>query len=345
MADGVPLPTDRDAAPQPGDAVPARQKVPLDKPAASPGPDGGSTGSGVPADGSADAPASADSAGLSAPAGSAAPAAHDPWAAPTGTAAPSPTPAAPPSVHDQVTVTSLPGVDVSTPAPHGTGAPTPPPATTPQPWAGPSAFAPPGGPRPAMSSAPTPNPFAAPAPEASFPPPGAGATGAPVPPPPISPEGPGHIPYGYPQYSGYPGYPGGHVHPGVGYPAPAHAWPVMAPPPSNGMGIAAMVLGICAAALFCLWPLAIPLGVTAVIFGFVGRAKVRRGEATNPGHALAGIICGAVGILVGVGFLVLIIVAPGGGGHDSDPDPFYDGYSTSLSLVLPTEGSTPAALT
>jgi hypothetical protein len=113
----------------------------------------------------------------------------------------------------------------------------------------------------------------------------------------------------------------------------------MAPPPSNGMGIAAMVLGICAAVLFCLWPLAILLGVMAVIFGSIGRVKARRGEATNPGHALAGIICGVVGILLGIGFIVLIVVAPGSADYDSDPDPFDDNYSTSLSLALPTGDS------
>ncbi|MFE7656101.1 DUF4190 domain-containing protein [Streptomyces bottropensis] len=142
------------------------------------------------------------------------------------------------------------------------------------------------------------------------------------------------MPYGYPpQYQA--AYPGDHAHPGMGYPAPVagYAWPATAPP-SNGMGIAAMVLGICAAALFCLWPLAILLGVMAVIFGSIGRVKARRGEATNPGHALAGIICGVVGILLGIGFIVLLVVAPGSADTDSDTDPFDDGYSTSLSLSL-----------
>ncbi|WP_234379416.1 DUF4190 domain-containing protein, partial [Streptomyces caniscabiei] len=176
------------------------------------------------------------------------------------------------------------------------------------------------------------------APHASYPPPAASAPyaapRAAVPPPPIGPEGPGQVPYGY---SPYPAYPGVHAQPGAGYPAPGagYAWPLAAPPPSNGMGIAAMVLGICAAVLFCLWPLAILLGVMAMIFGFIGRAKARRGEATNPGHALAGIICGVVGILLGIGFIILLVIAAESDGYDSDTDPFDDSYSTSLSLVLP----------
>ncbi|MDX3602897.1 DUF4190 domain-containing protein, partial [Streptomyces scabiei] len=154
--------------------------------------------------------------------------------------------------------------------------------------------------------------------------------------PPLAPDGPGQTPYGYAQYPA--AYPSGHTHPGFGHPAPGagYPWPAMAPPPSNGMGITAMVLGICAAALFCLWPLAILLGIMAVIFGSIGRVKARRGEATNPGHALAGIICGAVGILLGIGIIVLLIVVPGSGDFDPGPAPVDDGYSTSLSLSQST---------
>ncbi|MDX3564467.1 DUF4190 domain-containing protein, partial [Streptomyces scabiei] len=168
------------------------------------------------------------------------------------------------------------------------------------------------------------------------PPPAAGVPYAPVPPPPLAPDGPGQTPYGYAQYPA--AYPSGHTHPGFGHPAPGagYPWPAMAPPPSNGMGITAMVLGICAAALFCLWPLAILLGIMAVIFGSIGRVKARRGEATNPGHALAGIICGAVGILLGIGIIVLLIVVPGSGDFDPGPAPVDDGYSTSLSLSQST---------
>ncbi|MCL6736579.1 DUF4190 domain-containing protein [Streptomyces neyagawaensis] len=159
-------------------------------------------------------------------------------------------------------------------------------------------------------------------------------SGAPVPPPPISPDGPGQFPYGYAPYPGGGPGPAGHTH------TSGYGWPLMPPPPSNGMGIASMVLGICAATLFCMWPLAILLGVMAVIFGIIGRAKASRGEATNPGHALAGIICGIAGFLMGIGFFVLIVVAPDGT-DESDTDVFDDGYDTSLSLVLPTENTPP----
>ncbi|MFF9201268.1 hypothetical protein ACF1AE_05475 [Streptomyces sp. NPDC014986] len=146
-----------------------------------------------------------------------------------------------------------------------------PPAHPAQPWAGPPV--------------PPPDPFASP------------VGGGPVPPPPVGPEGPGQVPYGYPGgYAAAPaqGYYGG--------------WSGMTPAPSNGPGVTALVLGIISAAVFCVWPLAVLLGVLAMIFGGVGRARAGRGEATNAGQALAGIICGAVGSALGVGFGILVLV-------------------------------------
>lgn len=185
-----------------------------------------------------------------------------------------------------------------------------------------------------------PSPFAAPqGPPPQGPPPvGAAGQGEPVPPPPIGPEGPGQVPYGYPGYSSYPGYQGYQGHPGYqghqgagapgpqgypgypgypgysGYPGhqgqgrPGYGWPARPMGPSNEMGVTALVLGIISAVGFCLWPLAIVLGILAIIFGSIGRGRAGRGEATNPGQALAGIICGAGGIVLGVGLLVALLV-------------------------------------
>ncbi|MET8452493.1 DUF4190 domain-containing protein [Streptomyces sp. NPDC005209] len=176
----------------------------------------------------------------------------------------------------------------------------------PQAWASP--FAPP---TPGPSAGGPANPFAPPGPGAfsgqpvnPFAPPAAQPQDA-VPPPPISPDGPGQVPYGYP------GAPAGY-----GYPAPHggyYGWPGMQPMPSNGMGTAGLVLGILAAIGFCMWPIAIVLGVLAVIFGALGRGKARRGEATNPGQALAGIICGAVGIVLALVVIAFVIATNAGG--------------------------------
>ncbi|MFD3821525.1 hypothetical protein [Streptomyces sp. NPDC058625] len=217
----------------------------------------------------------------------------------TGAPPASGTPSAPstPSVHDQRTVTSFPAA----------GAPTAPSATPPaQPWAGPAGPSTPSAPAPPAPAGPgaaASNPFAPPATE-------------PVPPPPIAPGGPGQVPYGYP---GGNGYQGGYAHPAAQSPdhagAPVHGgmpdqgyygWTGMPPQPANGMGVTGLVLGIISACVFCLWPLAIGLGVLAVIFSALGRGKAARGEATNPGHALAGLICGGADIVLGGGFGVLV---------------------------------------
>ena len=118
-------------------------------------------------------------------------------------------------------------------------------------------------------------------------------SGAPQPaptPPAAPPAGPT---YGAPQY-GAPPY---------GQPAPYGA-PV-APSGRNGLGTAALVLGI-VAILPCSWFLVVP-GVLALVFGLVGRGRVKRREATNGGAATTGIVLGSLALVAGVlvwGFLL-----------------------------------------
>ncbi|MFF8293069.1 DUF4190 domain-containing protein [Streptomyces sp. NPDC016309] len=150
--------------------------------------------------------------------------------------------------------------------------------------------------------------------------------GAELPPPPIAPGGPAPTPpgpYGYPAGSyGYPGYYGTYGQAG---------WQQA---PANGMGVAALVLGIISVVLFCAWGLGIVLGILALIFGIVGRGKVRRGEANNHGMALAGIILGAVGIVVSGAFLAFLIwTVVTEQGRDNYEDEYgHDPFDTSLVL-------------
>ncbi len=107
----------------------------------------------------------------------------------------------------------------------------------------------------------------------------------PPPPPP-----PGSYPGGYPPqpYGGYGGY--------GGYPAPPAA-------PKNGLGTASLVVAIIS--LFTLFG-GVVLGVVAVILGFLGRGRVKRGEATNGGVAMAGILLGILSIIVSIAAFVII---------------------------------------
>ncbi|MEU2620271.1 DUF4190 domain-containing protein [Streptomyces sp. NPDC007157] len=202
----------------------------------------------------------------------------------------------PPPIHDQRTVAAMPGAEDGVP-PQGWA----------NPYAAPSAAAP-AAPANPFAAPGAPGAYAAPSPYAPPPYPQSAA----VPPPPMAPDGPGQVPYGYPAAPapgpGY-GYPGQPFPPYPGGPGGYGGWPGMQPMPNNGLGTASLVTGIISVVGFCAWPIALVMGVLAIVFGSIGRARVGRGEATNGGQALAGIICGSVGLVLVVGFIAVVVVA------------------------------------
>jgi hypothetical protein len=108
-------------------------------------------------------------------------------------------------------------------------------------------------------------------------------------------------PYGE-QYPGqYPGpYPPPPPQPYAGYPPPLLT-------PRNGLGIAALILAVLG--LLFSWTIAggIILGLVALIIGFLARGRVKRGEATNGGLAVSGIVLGALAIVLGLVFIPIWI--------------------------------------
>jgi hypothetical protein len=82
------------------------------------------------------------------------------------------------------------------------------------------------------------------------------------------------------------------------------------PPPGprkNGAGTAALVIGVVAlvlAVLVIFFPLAGLLGIIAAIFGFVGMRRASRNEADNRNHAVAGLVCGLLALVIAVTFTV-----------------------------------------
>ena len=71
------------------------------------------------------------------------------------------------------------------------------------------------------------------------------------------------------------------------------------PAPKNGLGVAALVLGILAflSGLFIIGGL---FGLVAVVLGFLALRKVKRGEASSRGLPITGIVLGIIGIIAAV---------------------------------------------
>jgi hypothetical protein len=87
------------------------------------------------------------------------------------------------------------------------------------------------------------------------------------------------------------------------------------PAPRNGLGLAALILGIIAI-LTCWIVIGGVFGLLAIILGALGAGRARRGRATNRGVAITGIVTGAVGLLLTVVIVVTagtLFVSFGGG--------------------------------
>ena len=82
--------------------------------------------------------------------------------------------------------------------------------------------------------------------------------------------------------------------------------------PRNGLGTAALVLGIIGVIFafipFLCW-IGTILGGLAVIFGLIGHSRKRKGQATNGGAAIAGWVLGAIALVLSVIFMVMAALA------------------------------------
>ena len=74
----------------------------------------------------------------------------------------------------------------------------------------------------------------------------------------------------------------------------------------SGMAVAAMVLGIIAIPAILIPILAIILGVLAIVLGAVAKGQIKRSGMTNSGQAMAGIVCGAIGIVGAIVFIAIV---------------------------------------
>lgn len=150
-----------------------------------------------------------------------------------------------------------------------------------------------------------------------------------TPPPADNPYDQGQGQFGQPQQPPYP--PG--ASPGAGQPYPPPPPPgqgYAAPPgygtppgyggppqsqPNNVLGLLGMIFGIVGIPLsLCCGLFGLPFPVAAIVLGALGMRRVSEGRATNRGMALAGVICGAIGVV-----LAIISVALGAASYFVDP--------------------------
>ena len=70
----------------------------------------------------------------------------------------------------------------------------------------------------------------------------------------------------------------------------------------KGFSIAALVLGIIALVLCCIWYVSIPCGIIALILGIIGLKSIKRGMS------IAGIITGVIGMILSIVLVIAIVM-------------------------------------
>ena len=77
-----------------------------------------------------------------------------------------------------------------------------------------------------------------------------------------------------------------------------------------GAAVASLVCGI--ASILCIGVLGVVLGPTAIGLGFRARRTIAssNGWRTGEGMAVAGIICGIIGTVVGIAYIVFLVRNP-----------------------------------
>lgn len=92
-----------------------------------------------------------------------------------------------------------------------------------------------------------------------------------------------------------------------GRPPPSYYYGGPRPPvaPKNGLGIASLVLAVVGLLGVATVFAPIILGTAAVVIGFFGHGRAKRGTANNGGVAIAGIVLGGLAIVVGLAFIAI----------------------------------------
>jgi uncharacterized membrane protein len=81
------------------------------------------------------------------------------------------------------------------------------------------------------------------------------------------------------------------------------------PPPGgqNTQGLVGMIVGIVALPLVCCGWIGSLVGIVGAIFSWLGLQKAKAGLASNRSQAMAGLICSAVAIVLGIAITILSV--------------------------------------
>jgi hypothetical protein len=92
-------------------------------------------------------------------------------------------------------------------------------------------------------------------------------------------------------------------------PLDQHAPPTASTSGRSGRATTSMILGIISipAALFAI--LGVILGVVAIVLGATARGDIQRRGLTNSGQAMAGLICGSIGLVLGLANMIAGVIA------------------------------------
>lgn len=94
--------------------------------------------------------------------------------------------------------------------------------------------------------------------------------------------------------------------PGVPYPPaypPQYGYPYQAPRPTNGMAIAAMIVGIVG--------LCTPIAILGLIFGLIAKRQIKERNESGDGMATAGVVLGWIGVASVVFWVIYLVVVIG----------------------------------
>jgi hypothetical protein len=104
----------------------------------------------------------------------------------------------------------------------------------------------------------------------------------------------------------YPTSPG--AYPGYGQPAYGQPGYGPAPSGSNTLAIVGLILGILSIPMSCCFYVGILPGAAGIVLGVLGQKKAAEMNGSGKGMALAGLICGAVGVALSLFWIVLNII-------------------------------------